>query len=114
MRVPECMVNNCFFQNEPGCTNCKKCTYCGGPLHTSGSKKNFRFDHVRASSIGGVKITPSCHYCNETKNNLGIKTWLRKLKEKDRRHLNEIIEFNLYRKNKIATKIGEIRQELRQ
>lgn len=105
---------DCYFLNEypAGCTDCRACAYCGKTLYHNGTRQNIHFDHLRAGSKGGRTKVPACAKCNQSKSDKSLKQWLRWLNINDPSHLQKIIDYNSYKRNKIALVVREVRDEL--
>lgn len=80
------------------------CVYCG-------SSRNLEDDHVRAFSRGGASVVDACRACNASKGKKPLKEWLRWLKQNDPYRWRRIVRHNYGRKNPIAKKAQEVRDE---
>ncbi len=80
------------------------CKYCGSNRHTER-------DHIRAASKGGVTTTDACRACNRSKGDKAVTEWLRYIKENDHYRWQRVKKYNFRRKNEIAKKVQNIRDE---
>ncbi len=80
------------------------CIYCGSTIETQD-------EHVRAKSKGGVWTVPACRACNQSKGDKALKEWLRWVKIHDSYRWNRIKAYNYGRRNDIAVKVQEVRDE---
>lgn len=102
---------NCLFLFEPGCTGCRRCTYCGRRLYRQGNRSRLTFDHVFPWISGGTRVVPACEKCNKSKWAMGLKAWLRWVKDNRTPLWRRIVEFNKNKRNKIAQVVREVRDE---
>ncbi|MHA1472345.1 MAG: HNH endonuclease [Promethearchaeota archaeon] len=109
MYVENC--DDCLFQSEPGCTDCRKCAYCGRYLYRTGDRTKHHFDHILARSSGGKTVVPTCETCNLNQGPKGLKKWLRYLKNNYTTHWNLIVEHNKRKRNRIAKAVRTVRDE---
>lgn len=102
---------DCLFLKEPGCNNCERCVYCGRLLNRSGKGSKLTWDHILPQISGGRTVIPACERCNKSKWALGLKSWLRWVKANELRLWKRIVEYNKWKRNKIAKIVREIRDE---
>ena len=102
---------DCLFLREPGCNGCERCTYCGRLLNRSGRGSKLTWDHVLPWISGGRTVVPACERCNKSKWALGLKEWLRWVRDNRPALWRRIVEYNKRKRNKIAEKVREVRDE---
>jgi hypothetical protein len=107
--VFKCKEDCLFFQPRYTCYKCDRCTYCGKKLPWDKKPNSIHADHVQAWSKWGRTVVPTCPNCNLSKRDLGFKQWLRWLHGNRFRKYNKIVNYNKRKRNKIAQKIGEVR-----
>lgn len=102
---------DCLFLHELGCNRCERCTYCGRLLNRSGRGSKLTWDHVLPWIFGGKTVVPACERCNKSKGALHLKTWLKWVKNNKPTLWRRIIEYNKWKKNKIAEIVREVKNE---
>jgi hypothetical protein len=112
MIYPPCS-EDCLFHGTYSCTNCDVCTYCGKYLYWSGKRKNIHVDHILAWVSWGRTKVPACKDCNLSKGRKGLKEWLRWLRIHRPKKWEQIVEYNKWKKHKIAQAVREVRDEQR-
>lgn len=110
IRMSYC-YEDCLFFNTYSCTNCTECTYCGNHLYQSGQRANIHFDHILPYVSGGRTLVPACADCNLSKGGYGLKEWLRWLQYARPEKWQQIVEYNMRKRNKIAQAVREVRDE---
>ncbi len=80
------------------------CIYCG-------SSRNVEDEHVRATSKGGARTVPTCRFCSKSKGDKALKEWLRRVKKDDKYRWDRIAIHNHGRRNDIAKRVHEVRDE---
>jgi len=103
--------SDCLFLTEAGCTECRKCTYCGSSLYWTGNRSRLHFDHILPYRSGGRTVVPVCHNCNLNKSSKGLKSWLRYIRENDPAYWDLIVEHNKWLQNSVAKVVREVRDE---
>jgi len=102
---------DCLFLREPGCNGCERCTYCGRLLGRSGKGSKLNWEHILPYDSGGRTVVPSCERCNKSKGVWGLKEWLRWVRDNRPALWRRIVEYNKWKRNKIAEKVREVRDE---
>jgi len=80
------------------------CSYCGSSIETQD-------EHVIAESKGGVQTISACRACNQSKGDKPLMDWLRWIKRNDSYRWGRIKDYNYGRKNEIALKVQQVRDE---
>ena len=102
-------TDDCLFQIEGTCKKCRECAYCGAYLYFTGKRYNHHFDHIKANSKGGRTRVPACSECNFSKGPKTLRSWFRWLSGKNPKLWNSIIEYNKYKRNRIAQEVRYVR-----
>jgi len=80
------------------------CTYCGSKIQTQD-------EHVIAESKGGAHTIPACRACNQSKGSKPLMEWLRWIKRNEPYRWNRIKDYNYGKKNDIAVRVQQVRDE---
>src|SRR5271157_4327443 len=102
---------DCYFLTSPECTDCRECAYCGSMLYHNGSRQNIHFYHIMAEIKGGRTKVPACALCNQSKHDKPLRGWLRRITETRPSLFQKIVEYHLYKRNKISIAVRAVRKE---